>query len=216
MKSTVRPFTFTQLGLVFIASILVASFAIAGPGHGSGGGKGGRFMSFFDTNNDKMVTLDELSSASITRFAKMDADGNNVVNVDEFKEYISERRKLQRLKGFNKIDQDKSGRISLVEYMHFKKQKAERRFLQLDANGDGVVNTEEFAVNRLRRHGGKSGRHGGGRRFFSKLDGNGDGYITRDESVIAWSGWFKRIDNDSDQVVTVEEVMAYRKNRHKR
>ncbi|NOX42734.1 MAG: hypothetical protein GXP19_03240 [Gammaproteobacteria bacterium] len=218
---------------VFFIQISLTAVAIAGPGHVSanfgvnfGVNKGGKFMAFFDSNSDKIVTMDELKDASKKRFTKMDADGDNIVSADEFKIYVGKRRQERRQKGFQMADSDSDGQVSKEEYINHKKQKAERRFQQMDANSDGLVSREEFsAVTPWRydgrhdgRHVGKSGvgkpgRHGGGARFFSRLDGNGDGYVTRDESVIAWSNWFKRIDANSDQVVIEEEVQQYRNNK---
>ncbi len=204
---------------VLFASISFSSFAIAGPEDHHGAGKGGRFMSFFDTNSDKRVTMDELNKASKTRFAKIDADGNKVVSADEFKKYIDERRRQRQLARFKMADQDANGHVSRIEYMRFKAQRAEQRFLELDVDADGLVSSDEFLASRHRRHGGrsdgKSGRGSRRMRFFSKLDGNGDGHITRDESVIAWSNWFKRIDGDRDQIVTEKEVIKFRNNRRK-
>jgi len=200
---------FFTLLLSILISTSISSFATAGP-------KGGRFMSFFDTNNDKMVTMDELNVSSKIRFAKMDADNNKVVSVDEFSDYITQRRQQRRIKGFNKVDQDRNGRVSSEEYMTFKQQQAEERFQQLDINNDGYVSSDEFISAKHRRHGKRRGR---GKRFFTKLDANADGHITRDESVIAWSNWFKRIDADHDEVVTADEVSTFRSNfsndRHK-
>jgi len=209
----VQPDYFSRLFFTLLLSVLIliftSSFATAGP-------KGGRFMSFFDINNDKMVTMDELNVSSKIRFTKMDTDNNEVISVDEFSDYIAQRRQQRRIKGFNNVDQDGNGQVSSDEYMTFKKQQAEERFQQLDINSDGSVSSDEFISGKHRRH----GKHrGGGKRFFKKLDANADGHITRDESVIAWSNWFKRIDADHDEVVTADEVSMFRNNfrndRHK-
>ncbi len=215
---TLLPINISQIVFVLFVSISFSSLAIAGPDHhGAGAGKGGRFMSFFDTNRDKMVTMDELNEASKTRFEKIDADGNKVVSADEFKEYVVERRQQRRLAGFKMADQDASGLVSRDEYIRFKEQRAEQRFQELDVDADGLVSSDEFLASRYQRHGGqsdsRSDRHGRGMRFFSKLDGNGDGHVTRDESVIAWSNWFKRIDGDRNQIVTEQEVIKFRDRR---
>ena len=193
---------------------LVSAGALAGTGHYRDGKS--KFMAFFDSNNDNIVTIEELNEASKKRFAKMDADGNGEVTHEEFKAYVSQRRKEHRQQRFANIDANNDGQVTKEEYVSYKTQKAERRFQRMDSDSDGLVNAEEFGNykrgrygDKHRHHGGKHGHHGG-KGFFSKLDKNSDGKITLDESLEAWTNWFKRIDANNDQVVTEEEVRNYR------
>lgn len=168
----------------------------------------GPFMSFFDTNGDNVVTMDEFNEAAAKRFETMDADKNGVVSSEEFQSFVSERRKERHEHRFQSMDTDKDGQVSRDEYISYKQQRAERRFQGMDTNNDGVVSKEEYEARKSRWSGHKHGRHGKGG-IFAKLDANGDGQLTREESLAAWTNWFKRIDADGDQVVNANEVRDY-------
>lgn len=68
-------------------------------------------------------------------------------------------------------------------------------FEGLDANGDGVVSTEEL-------NGASGGRAGP---MLSRLDANGDGQVTRVEMSAGAARMFKRMDVNGDGVVTPDE-----------
>lgn len=173
-------------------------------------GGGGKFMEFFDANQDHVVTMSELDQASKDRFAKMDADANGVVTQEEFQAYVGERRVQWREQRFGEVDGNADNQISKEEYLAYKQKRAEQRYLEMDADNDGIVTKEEFLGRERGFRGGKHGHRGG--RFFARLDANEDGQLTLDESLAAWSGWFKRIDANSDHVVTEDEVKAFRYN----
>jgi len=195
----------TYLPAVVLAIITLT--VNAGPGHHPG--VKGKFMSFFDSNEDKIVTLDELNKGSVKRFAKMDADGNNIVSAEEFKTYINQRRQEHRQARFQMMDRNSDGAVSEQEFINHTLEKTKRRFMGMDANNDGVIGNDEFIHHKRYRHGGKR-KHHRGHRLFSKLDANDDGQVTREESITAWSNWFKRIDANNNQIVTADEVKKYR------
>jgi len=193
---------------------LISAAAMADPGHGPQG----KFMMFFDTNHDNMVTISELNAAVKQRFETMDADGNGMVTPEEFKAYISERRAERQQQRFAKLDANDDGTISKDEFVQYQQKLAEQRFQRLDTNNDGAISKDEFDA---RQHGFRDGkyghhgkygmrRHGGGERFFARMDSNHDGQLTLDENLAAWTTWFNRIDANHDQVVTVDEVNAFR------
>lgn len=189
----------------------VSTVLVAGEGHRDGKGK---FMSFFDTNSDGTVNMAEFKKAAADRFLKMDGDANGFVTRDEFRHYVTERRKERRAKWFKKIDENGDGILSQQEYINYKVKKAESRFAKMDGNADGIVSVEEFKNRKRERWWDKKHRRGKGG-FFDKLDQNGDGRITQEESLKAWTGWFKRMDTDGNQVVTSDEVQAFRKSMRK-
>jgi Ca2+-binding EF-hand superfamily protein len=204
---------FTNLAIGACVLSLVSLAAVAGGAKGKG-----KFMEYFDANQDGVVTMSELNEASKQRYTKMDADGNGAVTLDEFQAYLGDRKAQWREQRFTEMDSNGDNQISQQEYIQYKQQRAEQRYQQMDADNDGVVSKEEY-LNRKRghygkkhdrEHGGKHAHHHGGDRFFSRLDSNNDAQLTLEESLAAWTKWFKRIDANGDQVVTAEEVQAFR------
>lgn len=208
MKTYSR-FTSIAIGACVLSLGLVSLSAVAGGVKGKS-----KFMEFFDANQDGVVTMSELNEASKQRYAKMDADGNGAVTLEEFQAYLGDRKAQWREQRFAEMDGNGDNQISQQEYIQYKQQRAEQRYQEMDANKDGVVSKEEY-LNRKRGHYGKGhgekhGHHRGGDRFFSRLDSNNDEQLTLEESLAAWTNWFKRIDANGDQVVTADEVQAFR------
>ena len=170
-----------------------------------------RFMQFFDTNGDNVVTMDEFEGAALQRFKDMDADNNGSVTLEEFQAYIASKRQARRTEYFNRIDTNKDGSISQQEYIDYKQKKAEMRFQAMDTNKDGLLSNEEFAARSKGRKGHKHWHgHDGKNPIFSKLDANHDGNITQQESIAAWTRWFNQIDANGDKTVTIDEVRNFR------
>lgn len=176
-----------------------ASPAIAGSGKG-------RFMEFFDTNHDNVVTMAEFQAEAANRFKRMDTDKSGIVSKDEYRDYMRQRKEERKHNGFARMDQDANGMVTRDEYLAYKQQHAERRFTRMDKDGDGVVSKEEFEACQKR----KQNKH----RMFDRIDANHDGQLTEQESLTAWGDWFKRIDANHDQVVNMDEVDAYRNRLH--
>jgi len=170
-----------------------------------------RFMQFFDTNGDNLVTMDEFKDAALQRFKNMDADNNGSITLEEFQAYIASKRLARRTEYFNKIDTNRDGSISQQEYIDYKLKKADMRFQEMDTNKDGLLSSEEFA-SRLKDRKGRRHWHGhdGNNPIFSKLDANHDGKITQEESIAAWTRWFNQIDANGDKTVTIDEVRNFR------
>lgn len=201
---------------ISVATISLASLtgiAMAGAGQHSHH-KGGKFMSFFDSNQDNIVTMDELNAASKSRFAKMDTNGDNTVSRDEFDNRIKQRRQEHQELAYKTVDENNDGNISKAEFASHKQKQADRQFQNMDSNNDGVISPGEFATGKHQRNG-KKYQHQYGKRIFAKLDANSDGKITQDESLTAWTNWFKRVDENGDQIVTLEEVQKFRSNNMK-
>jgi len=172
-----------------------------------------RFMQFFDTNGDNVVTMDEFKDAAVNRFNNMDADNNGVVTVKEFQSYISAKRKERRAEYFNNVDANKDGSISQQEYIQYQQKKAEMQFQSMDTNKDGMLSSEEFTSHRKNWRGhGPRHDYKGENSMFSRIDTNNDGNITQDESLAAWSRWFSRIDANGDKSVTIDEIRNFRDN----
>jgi Ca2+-binding EF-hand superfamily protein len=69
--------------------------------------------------------------------------------------------------------------------------QAQQRFSQLDTNGDGVINFEEFSAMPMTG--------------FNRQDTNGDGVISRDELL---ERRFLQLDTNNDGLVSAEEFAA--------
>ena len=183
---------------MLISGVLCSSLALAGGGSG-------KFMRYFDTNKDGVVTLDEFEAAMQARFDQMDSDHNGVVSSQEFRDYIKQRRLEHKQERLKSMDTNGDGQVSKDEYLAYQARKAEARFARLDANHDGLLSADELDKRGSHRH-----HHYGSKGLFHKLDSNGDGVITLDESRAAWSKWFTRLDANGDKVVTMDEVNAFR------
>jgi len=173
----------------------------AGQGHGKG-----RFMKFFDTNKDGVVNMAEFETAAAKRFERMDADGSGELSREEFREHIRNRRHERKQKHFERMDTNGNGSVERAEFFAHKQARAERKFARMDKNGDGSVSKQEHSTCKKGKHHKK--------RMFKRMDGDGNGQVSRAESLAAWTNWFKRIDANSDQVVSADEVKGYRNRIH--
>lgn len=183
---------------LLVGGMLCSSLALA---HGGGTGK---FMRFFDTNKDGVVTQDEFEAAMTTRFDHMDSDHNGTVSMEEFRNYLQQRRQEHKQARLKQMDSNGDGQVSQDEYLAYQTKKAQSRFSQLDKNHDGVLSADELDKR------GYHHKHHGGNGLFRKLDTNHDGVVTQEESRAAWSSWFSRLDSNGDKVVTSDEVNAFR------
>lgn len=185
---------------VFVSGLLASQGALA-----ERGGPG-KFMRFFDANNDGTVTMEEFDEAARTRFGRMDKDGNGSISRDEFRDYVMARRMEHKAEKLKRMDTNQDGKVTEDEFVSYKSEKAKRKFARMDENKDGNLTADEMQRCGKRRHFGSKG-------IFYRLDKNEDGQVTREESYNAWSTWFASIDANKDKVVTQDEVMAYRKSK---
>ena len=95
--------------LIIIAGTALSMSALADPGS-YGNGKS-RFLGFFDTNGDNIVTMDEFNASATKRFEKMDADSNGSASNQEFQSYIGKKREQRREYKFQAMDGDKNGQV---------------------------------------------------------------------------------------------------------
>lgn len=192
-----------------IRSVIVVCLGFVITSSYAGGKHHNKFMAFFDTNQDGNVTLDEFNQAAELRFKSMDTDSNGTVNATEFKHYVQSRREQRKEQHYLKVDLNKDGQISKDEFMTAKQNHAESKFKKMDKNNDGLISSDEFK--RCNNKRGFKKHHG--KNIFMKLDTDGDGSVTKAESHTAWTTWFKRMDTNADNVVTIEEIKTARENR---
>lgn len=186
----IRPLAQTPYGMTIGASLLalaVAGMALASAGAASAqnrdgvrelaGGPGfGRGMSMermfgeLDTNDDDVVSAEELSAKRAEDFASFDADGDGQLSVTEIAQAIEEareqRRRMASLRGVSRIsafadaDANGDGTLSAEEFAAFRSPMLER----VDANDDGDISleeAEEFRDQMRERRGGWRHRRGG-------------------------------------------------------
>lgn len=120
----------------------------------------------------------------------------------------NEKRKSKGKRGINieKIDLDKSGTISPEEYASI----GLGRIIAADANGDGVLSTEEIQTkmeeDRKRRR---------QEAMMKRLDINGDGSITVAELKDMQDKRFAVLDRNSDGVLSEDEFQKMRGKKRK-
>ena len=122
-----------------------------------------------DADNSGTITKDELQAFQRKnmggnldeRFKQMDKNGNGVIDKDEFK---------GPAELFAKIDADNSGTITKQELQAFQRKNMagnlDERFKQMDKNGNGVIDKDEFK---------------GPPEMFDKIDTDHSGTITKAE-----------------------------------
>ncbi len=116
--------------------------ALAGGAPGTSG-----LMPFakLDADGDGFLTRDEVRKAREARFAKYDANGDGKAEISEIDAAIMKRLEKRKVK---------------IRY---------RILSRLDANGDGVIDKDEYLNARMR--------------MFDRADRNGDGRIDRREAA---------------------------------
>jgi hypothetical protein len=101
----------------------------------------------FDTNKDGVVDRTEWRAGQEARFKQLDSDSDGKLNPDELVRrpagatgvLPTDAQNTRQSRFFNRLDTDKDGFVSKVEYM----AEGDRRFGRCDANKDGRINTEE-------------------------------------------------------------------------
>lgn len=129
--------------------------AIAGGGWGKHAGHGGkgiyRMMKRMDADGNGELTLQELQTGQLKRFADVDSNGDGAVDADEMKAHIMKRmerradRRVQRR--MRRLDENRDGQISEAEFT----ERAKQRFSWNDLNDDGKLSGDELPRGRGKR-----------------------------------------------------------------
>ena len=103
-------------------------------------------------------------------------------------------------KGFDRLDLNKDGKISLIEFTPL----AEKKFLSVDANKDDAVSTAEIddalkATMERRRN-----------RILANMDADKNGSVTRAELDKYVEAMMKSADTNMDGGVTFEEARIFK------
>jgi len=154
MKRSTKIITATAVVALTVVAIGGASFASARGGHGYGncerggpqmgmmrGGKGGqRMMERFDANGDGKITAEEMAEVRTKAMTTYDADKDGALTLDEFKGLWNEFMQRRQVRGFQHLDTDGDGKLSMEEL----KTPTEHMFSRMDRNDDGVVNEDDM------------------------------------------------------------------------
>lgn len=156
-----------------------------------------------DVDGDDSLTSDEFSREPwLVRFFIADKNGNSQLEVTEFVSAGDKRLAESRRKNFAVRDQNGDGRISLREFFWQPEMAA---FWEMDADGNGVVDFEEFEEADRFAHVGPVAPT-----IFKTLDGDRNGqcdlveYATRPHGMI-----LVELDRDQDSSLSFEEFSAF-------
>jgi len=151
----------------------------------------------FDDNGDGKISAEEWKSRP-ELFARFDVNGDGFITRDELtpkgprggrRAKMYDARSGKDSAAFlQKFDKNRDGKVSKEEFPH------ERRFAEIDADGDGTLSETEIkdAMDKRQREAGYG--------FFERFDLDSDGKITREEFTGSAAA-FERLDRNNDGVI---------------
>lgn len=134
-----------------LLSVALAGTALAGP-------MGARA----DINKDGQLTKAELTAHTDQRFATIDANNDGQIQTTE----MEAAKQARQAKRAERREARSGEAVANQPGEKWAGRRAGKRG-QIDANGDGIIDREEFGAMALKR--------------FDKTDANSDGVVTRDE-----------------------------------
>jgi Ca2+-binding EF-hand superfamily protein len=151
----------------------------------------------FDENGDGKISAEEWKSRP-ELFVRFDVNGDGFITRDELTpkgprggrraKMYDARSGKDSATFLQKFDKDRDGKVSKEEFPH------ERRFAEIDADGDGALSETEIkdAMDKRQREEGYG--------LFERFDLNSDGKITREEFT-GPAAAFERLDRNNDGVI---------------
>jgi Ca2+-binding EF-hand superfamily protein len=164
-----------------------------------------------DANKDGYLTWAEFEAARARDFALFDANKDGRISPREFidRPGSDPGRRAQRERRFREIDKNGDGQITREEYAAF----GRLIFDKLDGDRDGRVSRAEFEEALT---GGPPlpppgpGEEGPLRALFDRIDQNRDGFVAQSELDAARNEEFQRLDGNGDGRLTRDEYVAAR------
>lgn len=130
----------TFAGLLAVAALLHAADPSAQAGPRAEGRWADRMFERLDADGDGRVTRAEADAMRGAMLRRADRDGDGLITEAEMRAAAAERASERAAKRFVVLDGNGDGRVDADEIA----SRAEARFLRADADGDGVVTRAEF------------------------------------------------------------------------
>ncbi|MFQ5562976.1 MAG: EF-hand domain-containing protein [Parvularculaceae bacterium] len=130
----------------FLLSAVSAVLFAASGALAGGHGKRGGHWDRLDANDDGKITAEEMDDHQAEFFAGADADGDGAITREEMKAFHKARRAEHMRERMGDANGD--GVVERDEYM----DAAAERFDKLDKNEDGVLSEDELAPMHHKRH----------------------------------------------------------------
>ncbi len=137
-------------------------------------GRLGAFFTILDRDGDKQLSAAEVETRPfVTPFFERDRDGDGQVSPTEFAEgRESPTQPESGATGFRSHDLDGDGNLTMSEFLY---RPEDGKFWAMDQDGDGIVNSREFAASRYAKGLDNSAA------ALATMDDNSDGRLTIDE-----------------------------------
>ncbi|WP_422368416.1 EF-hand domain-containing protein [Pelagibius sp.] len=111
-----------------------------GPGMGGHGGRMATMLRYFDSDGDGAVSQAEIDQVRDERFAAFDGDQSQSLSLAEFEGLWLDFMRERMVDGFQRLDADGDGQVTLAEVNRPLGQMVQR----MDRNEDGVIDRSDF------------------------------------------------------------------------